>query len=60
LLDLVASAPRPLRFAEVPYQFVLRRHGESKLDSKAAWEKGMLLADKLFGHIIPPRFFSLV
>jgi dolichol-phosphate mannosyltransferase len=56
LLDLFASAPRPLRFAEVPYQFVLRQHGESKLDSMAAWEYGMLLADKLFGHIIPTRF----
>jgi len=56
LLDLFASAPRPLRFAEVPYQFGLRQHGESKLDSMAAWEYGMLLADKLFGHIIPPRF----
>ena len=36
LLDLFASAPRPLRFAEVPYQFGLRQHGESKLDSMAA------------------------
>ena len=56
LLDLFASAPRPLRFAELPYHFRRREHGESKLDSMAAWEYGMLLADKLFGHIIPPRF----
>ena len=56
LLDLFASAPRPLRFAEMPYQFGLRQHGESKLDSMVVWEYGMLLADKLFGHIIPPRF----
>jgi dolichol-phosphate mannosyltransferase len=55
LLDLFASAPRPLHFAEVPYQFRPRAHGESKLDSMVAWEYGMLLADKLFGKYVPPR-----
>jgi dolichol-phosphate mannosyltransferase len=58
LLDLFASAPRPLRFAEVPYQFRYRTHGISKLDSMAVWEYGMLLADKLVGGIIPVRFLS--
>ena len=33
LLDLFASAPRPVRFAEIPYHFQERRHGESKLDT---------------------------
>jgi dolichol-phosphate mannosyltransferase len=56
VLDLFASAPRPLRFAETPYQFRTRLHGQSKLDGMAVWEYGMLLADKLFGHILPPRF----
>jgi dolichol-phosphate mannosyltransferase len=62
LLDLFASAPRPLCFAEQPYEFRQRQQGKSKLDSMAVWEFGMLLADKLFGHIIPPRFllFSVV
>lgn len=62
LLDLFASAPRPLRVAELPYEFRLRQHGRSKLDSMAAWEYGMLLADKLFGHVIPPRLlvFGLI
>jgi dolichol-phosphate mannosyltransferase len=55
LLDLFASAPQPLRFAELPYQFRPRTYGESKLDSMVAWEYGMLLADKLFGRVIPPR-----
>jgi len=55
LLDLFASAPQPLRFAEVPYQFRSRIYGESKLDSMVVWEYGMLLADKLFGRFIPPR-----
>jgi dolichol-phosphate mannosyltransferase len=62
LLDLFASAPRPLRVAELPYEFGVRKHGQSKLDSMVAWEYGMLLADKLFGHIVPPRLllFGLI
>lgn len=62
LLDLFASAPRPLRFAEIPYQFRRRQLGDSKLDGMAAWEYGMLLTDKLFGRVIPARFllFGLV
>jgi dolichol-phosphate mannosyltransferase len=56
LLDLFASAPRPLRFAEVEAEFRPRLHGESKLDSMAAWEFGMLVLDKLIGSYIPARF----
>jgi dolichol-phosphate mannosyltransferase len=62
LLDLFASAPRPLRFAEVPCGFNARLHGESKLDTMAAWEFGTLVIDKLVGHLLPLRFviFALV
>ena len=62
LLDLFASSPSPLRFAEIPYQFRQRLHGESKFDSMVAWEYGMLLFDKLFGRLVPPRlvFFAIV
>src|SRR5260221_7546893 len=56
LLDLLASSPRPVRFKELPYEFRQRRHGESKLDTLVAWEFGMLLADKLVGHLVPVRF----
>jgi len=56
LLDLMASSPTPLRFKELPYEFRPRRFGESKLDSMVAWEFGMLIADKLIGHLIPVRF----
>ena len=56
LLDLMASSPQPLRIRELPYKFRKRRYGESKLDVLVAWEYGMLLADKLIGHIIPVRF----
>lgn len=57
LLDIFASAERPLRFAEVPTEFHNRQHGESKLDTMAAWEFGMLLLDKLVGRWVPVRFF---
>jgi dolichol-phosphate mannosyltransferase len=56
LLDLFASAPRPLAFKELPYRFRSRLHGESKLDSLVAWEYILLLLDKLIGHIVPVRF----
>jgi dolichol-phosphate mannosyltransferase len=62
LLDLLASAPRRLRLAEVPYTFRPRVAGESKLDSAVIWEFGLLLLDKTFQPWIPARFvlFSLV
>jgi dolichol-phosphate mannosyltransferase len=62
LLDLLASSPQPLRVSELPYSFRERRHGESKLDTLIVWEYGMLLADKLIGHIVPVRFalFALI
>jgi dolichol-phosphate mannosyltransferase len=56
LIDLFASSPRPLAFQELPYQFRLRQHGESKLDALVAWEYLQLLLDKLIGHIVPVRF----
>jgi len=62
LLDLFASAGRPLRYIEVPYAFKPRVSGESKLDSLAVWEYLMLVADKRFGRLVPPRllFFAVV
>jgi dolichol-phosphate mannosyltransferase len=56
LLDLLASSPERVRLKELPYEFRQRRYGESKLDTLVAWEFGMLLADKLVGHIVPVRF----
>ena len=55
LLDFVASSETRLRIAEVPYQFKLRVHGESKLDSLVLWEYGVLVLDKLAGRFVPPR-----
>lgn len=56
LVDLVASAHRPVRLAEVPYTFRRREHGESKLDINVGLEYIQLLMDKMIGHIIPSRF----
>jgi len=58
LLDIFASSPRPLAFAELPFHFRRRVHGESKLDTLVAWEYLSLLLDKLAGHVIPVRFLS--
>ena len=62
LLDIAASAPVPLRVAELPYVFRTRRHGTSKLDSLVLWEYLELLLHKLTGNLVPPRFlgFALV
>jgi dolichol-phosphate mannosyltransferase len=56
LLDLFASAPRPLKFAEIPLVFRQRLHGESKLDAMVAWEYLMLLLQKVVGPMVPVRF----
>jgi dolichol-phosphate mannosyltransferase len=56
LLDLIASSRRPVRFAEEPYTFRNRQHGESKLDINVGLEYLSLLADKLLGEIVPVRF----
>lgn len=58
LLDIAASAPTPLRIAELPYTFRPRQNGESKLDSLVLWEYVQLLLDKAIGHIVPVRFIS--
>jgi dolichol-phosphate mannosyltransferase len=62
LLDLVASSPRPMRIAEVPYIFRTRQHGESKLDINVGVEYLYLISDKLVGAWLPIRFvlFCLV
>jgi dolichol-phosphate mannosyltransferase len=57
-VDIFASAPRPLKFAEVPYTFRQRHSGTSKLDELVAWEYLMLVLDKLVGRFVPARFIS--
>ena len=56
LLDIVASAPKPLRIKEFPYVFRTRQHGESKLDALVSLEYLTLLLDKMFGRWVPAKF----
>lgn len=56
LLDLLASSRRPVNFAEVPYQFRNRQHGESKLDAMVMIEYLELLLEKATKGLIPASF----
>ena len=56
LLDIFASARRPLAFEELPYDFRERASGASKLDRTIALEYLILLYDKAFGRFVPTRF----
>ena len=56
LLDLVVSARRPVRMAEVPYRFRQRLHGRSKLDIVVGVEYLTLVADKLVGDYVPASY----
>jgi len=60
LVDIFASARRPLRFAEVLLVFRVRQHGDSKLDSGVIAEFGLLLCDKTLGRWVPTRFLAFL
>ncbi len=56
LLDLVASSPRGLHVAELPYRFRAREAGESKLDALVVLEYLQLLLEKTVGRYVSVRF----
>jgi dolichol-phosphate mannosyltransferase len=58
LLDILASSPKPLRCAELPYTFRERVAGSSKLDHRAIWDYLMLVAHIFAGRVVPARFIS--
>ena len=58
LLDLMLSSTAPLRVHEVPARFRERAAGESKMDALVMIQFGGLLLDKVFGGLLPLRFFS--
>lgn len=58
LLDILVSADRPMRVAEVPYIMRQRDRGESKLNAMVVWEFVSLVVEKIFGRIFPRRFIS--
>ena len=55
LLDIFASSPRPLAFAEVGDHFRLRQAGESKLSTQVMLDYLILLAEKLVDRCLPIR-----
>ena len=57
LVDILASANRPVRLGEIGYRFRTRSHGESKLDIVVELEYLELLFDKLTGGWFPPSYF---
>ena len=58
LLDIVISARGRLRVKEVPYVFSERVSGESKLDTQVGLDFLGLLAAKMTGGVVTPRFIS--
>jgi dolichol-phosphate mannosyltransferase len=58
LLDIVITAKGSLRIVEEPYVFAARTHGESKLNAQVAVDFLGLLAAKLTGGVVTPRFLS--
>lgn len=62
LMDILASAPDPLKTAELPLRFRPRLHGVSKLDNLVAMEYLSLLLAKASGDRLSMRFvlFGLV
>ena len=62
LLDLLATAQRPVRIGEVGYTFRTRRFGTSKLNTLVGLEFLELLLDKKLGRWLPVSYliFGLV
>ncbi|MCP5382498.1 MAG: glycosyltransferase family 2 protein [Kordiimonadaceae bacterium] len=62
LLDIVTSYPGNMRIKDVAYEFRIRQHGDSKLDSMIMMEFAMMLIEKFTHGFIPARFilFSAV
>jgi dolichol-phosphate mannosyltransferase len=56
LLDILASARRPLRVEEVPFVFRIRTEGESKISAIVIAEYATLLVEKLSRGFVPGRF----
>jgi len=56
LLDVLASADKPLQVKELPYTFRNRERGDSKLDALVSYEYLLLMLDKTIGRVVPVRF----
>jgi dolichol-phosphate mannosyltransferase len=58
LLDIITSAPRPLKVGELPFQFKERFAGESKLSGAVVWEYFLMLIEKYVGGRLSARFIA--
>jgi dolichol-phosphate mannosyltransferase len=56
LLDILWTAGKSLKVAELSYRFRERRSGESKLDALVTIDYLGLLFSKMFGGVLPVRF----
>lgn len=56
LMDIIWTAGKSLRVAEISYRFRERQHGESKLDALVTVDYLGLLLSKLTGGVLPVRF----
>ena len=56
LLDIIATAGKPLSIKEIPLAFAARAKGESKLDRTVMFEFLVGLYDKWLGRIVPTRY----
>jgi dolichol-phosphate mannosyltransferase len=56
LLDILATARRPVKIGEVGYTFRTRQFGASKLDIVVFIEYAQLLLDKALGGLIPASY----
>lgn len=57
---LVASRRGQLRLVELPYAFLPRLHGASKLDARIAIEFFALVMSRMTRRKLPPQFFSFL
>ncbi len=60
LLDMIAAGGGMLRVRELPFTFAERRHGQSKLDIRVAWEFALLIVERLVGAYLPVRFIMFI
>jgi dolichol-phosphate mannosyltransferase len=56
LMDILWTAGKSLKVAEISYRFRERQHGESKLDALVTVDYLGLLFSKLTGGVLPVRF----
>ncbi|NIQ30740.1 MAG: glycosyltransferase, partial [Acidobacteria bacterium] len=60
LLDILMTSKKTWTVAELPYDMRARRQGDSKLDTRVAYDFFLLLADKTVGRYFPIRLLMFL